>query len=57
MKKGLPPENYLKGADMAIHQDSRGKLGYKIIRVRVADLDSLFPTIPTTRPEDRYRGW
>jgi excisionase family DNA binding protein len=33
------------------------KLGYKIIRVRVADLDGLFPAIPTTRPEDRYRRW
>jgi excisionase family DNA binding protein len=33
------------------------KLGYKIIRVRVADLDGLFPVIPTTRPEDRYRRW
>ena len=33
------------------------KHGYKIIRVRIADLDSLFPTIPTTRPEDRYRRW
>jgi len=30
------------------------KLGYKIIRVRVADLDGLFPAIPTTRPEDQY---
>lgn len=33
------------------------KLGYKLIRVRVSDLDRLFPTIPTTRPEDRYRRW
>ena len=33
------------------------KLGYKIIRVRVSDLDGLFPTIPTTRPEDRFRHW
>jgi len=33
------------------------KLGYKIIRVRIADLDGLFLAIPTTRPEDRYRGW
>jgi excisionase family DNA binding protein len=33
------------------------KLGYKIIRVRIADLDNLFPTIPTTRAEDRYRRW
>jgi hypothetical protein len=29
----------------------------KIIRVRVADLDGLFPAIPTTRPADRYRRW
>ena len=33
------------------------KLGYKIIRIRIADLDRLFPAIPTTRPEDRYRRW
>ena len=33
------------------------KLGYKLIRVRVSDLDRLFPAIPTTRPEDRYRHW
>ena len=33
------------------------KLGYKLIRVRIADLDRLFPAIPTTRPEDRYRRW
>lgn len=33
------------------------KLGYKLIRVRISDLDSLFPAIPTTRPEDRYRRW
>jgi excisionase family DNA binding protein len=33
------------------------KLGYKLIRVRVSDLDRLFPAIPTTRPEDRYRRW
>lgn len=33
------------------------KLGYKLIRVRVADLDKLFPAIPTDRPEDRYRRW
>ena len=33
------------------------KLGYKLIRVRIADLDRLFPAIPTTQPEDRYRRW
>ncbi len=33
------------------------KLGYKLIRVRIADLDRLFPAIPTTRSEDRYRRW
>lgn len=33
------------------------KLGYKLIRVRIDDLDRLFPAIPTTRPEDRYRRW
>lgn len=33
------------------------KLGYKLIRVRTSDLDRLFPAIPTTRPEDRYRAW
>ena len=33
------------------------KLGYKIIRIQIADLDRLFPAIPTTRPEDRYRRW
>jgi excisionase family DNA binding protein len=33
------------------------KLGYKLIRVRISDLDRLFPAIPTTRPEDRYRRW
>ena len=33
------------------------KLGYKLIRVRVSDLDKLFPAIPTNRPEDRYRRW
>jgi len=33
------------------------KLGYKLIRVRITDLDRLFPAIPTTRPEDRYRRW
>lgn len=33
------------------------KLGYKLIRVRVSDLDRLFPAIPTTHPEDRYRRW
>lgn len=33
------------------------KLGYKLIRVRISDLNGLFPAIPTTRPEDRYRGW
>lgn len=30
------------------------KLGYKLIRVRISDLDQLFPSIPTKRPEDRY---
>ena len=33
------------------------KLGYKLIRVRISDLDRLFPPIPTTRPEDRYHRW
>lgn len=33
------------------------KLGYKLIRVRVEDLDKLFPAIPTERTEDRYRRW
>ena len=33
------------------------KLGYKLIRVRMSDLDRLFPMIPTTRSEDRYRRW
>ncbi len=33
------------------------KLGYKLIRVRISDLDKLFPAIPTNRPEDRYRQW
>ena len=33
------------------------KLGYKLIRVRIEDLDKLFPAIPTTRPEDRYARW
>jgi excisionase family DNA binding protein len=33
------------------------KLGYKLIRVRIKDLDKLFPAIPTDRPEDRYRRW
>ncbi len=33
------------------------KLGYKIIRVRIEDLNKLFPILPTTRPEDRYRRW
>ena len=33
------------------------KLGYKLIRVRVSDLDRLFPVIPTNRPEGRYRRW
>ena len=33
------------------------KLGYKLIRVRASDLDRLFPAIPTTRPEERYRRW
>ncbi len=33
------------------------KLGYKLIRVRIEDLDKLFPAIPTARPEDRYRRW
>ena len=33
------------------------KLGYKLIRVRITDLDRLFPPIPATRAEDRYRRW
>lgn len=33
------------------------KLGYKLIRVRISDLDRLFPAIPTGRAEDRYRRW
>ena len=33
------------------------KLGYKLIRVRVSELDKLFPAIPTNRPDDRYRRW
>jgi len=33
------------------------KLGYKIIRVRIEDLNKLFPILPTTRSEDRYRRW
>ena len=33
------------------------KLGYKLIRVRIEDLNKLFPAIPTDRPEDRYRRW
>ena len=33
------------------------KLGYKIIRVRIEDLNKLFPSLPTTRPQDRYRRW
>jgi excisionase family DNA binding protein len=33
------------------------KLGYKLIRMRISDLDRLFPAIPTTRPEDRYKRW
>lgn len=33
------------------------KLGYKLIRVRITDLNRLFPAIPTDRPEDRYRRW
>jgi excisionase family DNA binding protein len=33
------------------------KLGYKLIRVRISDLDRLFPAIPTTRPEDLFRRW
>nr|WP_300142351.1 helix-turn-helix domain-containing protein [Propionicimonas sp.] len=33
------------------------KLGYKLIRVRISDLDRLFPAIPTTRPEDRNHRW
>ena len=33
------------------------KLGYKLIRVRITDLDKLFPAIPTTRPEDRFTRW
>lgn len=33
------------------------KLGYKLIRVRISDLDKLFPAIPTNRPEDGYTRW
>ena len=33
------------------------KLGYKLIRVRISDLDKLFPAIPTNRPGDHYRRW
>lgn len=33
------------------------KLGYKLIRVRIDDLDKLFPAIPTERTEDRYCRW
>ena len=33
------------------------KLGYKLIRVRITDLDKLFPAIPTDRPDDRFRRW
>lgn len=33
------------------------KLGYKLIRVRITDLDKLFPAIPTTRREDRFTRW
>jgi len=33
------------------------KLGYKLIRVRISDLDKLFPAIPTNHAEDRYRRW
>lgn len=33
------------------------KLGYKLIRVRISDLDRLFAAIPTTLAEDRYRRW
>jgi excisionase family DNA binding protein len=33
------------------------KLGYKIIRVRIDDLDKLFPTIPVNTGRDRYRRW
>ena len=33
------------------------KLGYKLIHVRIEDLDKLFPAIPTDRPDDRYRRW
>lgn len=33
------------------------KLGYKLIRVRIEDLDKLFPAIPTDRPQDPYRRW
>ena len=33
------------------------KLGYKLIRVRISDLDRLFPAISTNRPEERYRRW
>ena len=29
------------------------KLGYRIIRVRIEDLNKLVPILPTTRPEDR----
>lgn len=32
------------------------KLGYKLIRVRIEDLNKLFPGHPD-RPEDRYRRW
>lgn len=33
------------------------KLGYKLIRVRITDLERLFPAIPTARPDDRYHRW
>ena len=33
------------------------KLGYKLIRVRIEDLDKLFPAIPTTSAENLYRRW
>jgi hypothetical protein len=31
------------------------KLGLQLIRVRIGDLAKRFPTIPTDRPEDRFR--
>jgi hypothetical protein len=30
------------------------KLGQKPIRIRITDLDRLFPAIPADRPENRY---